>query len=349
MKAIVWEGINSIRFADVPEPECKDGWVKIKVMSVGLCATEAHIISGKFDGGKPPHILGHEVCGDIVELGKNCNEELLGKRVVVETYVGCGKCLFCRTGRKHLCSAGEIGYPPYNGGDAQYVVVPQGCVRIIPDCISYDEGGIMEAVACPFGALLSAGFKMGSTVLIQGAGVAGLSFIQSAKAAGAKKVICAVRNDVKAAQSRHFGADVVIDLRREDLISRVIEETDGLGVDFSIDAAGAPQTIENAVKTAMSGGHVILYGIPSNGANINFPVTEMILRQITVCGYTGNEFAWDSLIALVAESKINLRDMVSYKFPLSEFENALNLMENKPQDLIKIVLHPWEEIKNSGK
>lgn len=342
MKAVIWKDINRVEYTDVPEPECPAGWVKIRVMAVGLCATETHMIAGKFDGGKPPHILGHEICGDIVELGAGCDPQLLHKRVVVETYVGCGKCYFCRTGRKHLCRAGEIGYPPYNGGDAQYAVVPQGCVHCLPDCISYDEGGIMEAVACPFGALLSAGFQMGKTVLVQGAGVAGLSFIQAAKAAGAGKVICAVRNEVKAEQARHFGADVVIDLRREPLLERIYEETNGLGVEYSIDAAGAPQTVENTVRAVISGGHVLLYGIPAAGDRIEFPVTEMILRQITVCGYTGNEFGWDPLIRLVAEKKINLRDMISYAFPLKDFDKALELMAHKPQDLIKVVLHPWE-------
>ena len=343
MKAVVWKDINQVEYTDVAEPEVKDGWVKIKVMSVGLCATEAHMITGKFDAGKPPHILGHEICGDIAEVGKNCNPLLLGKRVVVETYVGCGKCLFCRTGRKHLCSAGEIGYPPHNGGHAQYVCVPETCVRIIPDCISYDEGGILEAVACPFGALLTAGFSMGDTILIQGAGIAGLSFIQSAKAAGAKKVICAVRNDVKLEQAKHFGADVIVDLRSENLIERVREETDGFGVDFSVDAAGAPATINNAVFCAKSGGHVILYGIPSCDSDISFPVTEMILRQITVCGYTGNEFGWDMLISLVEQGKINISDMISEVFPLSKFDEALALLCDRPKELIKIVMHPWDE------
>ena len=342
MKAVIWKDTDCVEFTDVPEPECKPGWVKIKVMAVGLCATEVHMITGAFNGGKPPHILGHEICGDIVDLGKDCNPELLGKRVVAETYVGCGKCFFCRTGRKHLCNAGEIGYPPYNGGDAQYVVVPQSCVHIIPDSISYDEGGIMEAVACPFGALLSSGFQMGQTDLVQGAGVAGLSFIQSAKAAGAGKVICAVRNDVKAEQARYFGADVIVDLRKENLRERVWEETDGLGVDFSVDAAGAAKTVNEAVSTVINGGHVILYGIPSDHEKILFPVTEMILRQITVCGYTGNEFGWEPLIKLTAEKKINLRDMISYTYPLSDFDKALEQMKNKPQDLIKIVLHPWD-------
>lgn len=342
MKAVVWKGIYDLDYTDIPDPVCKPGWVKIKVMAVGLCATEVHMISGKFYGGEPPHVLGHEICGQIVELGEGCDEKLIGKRVVVETYVGCGKCEFCRTGRKHLCPAGEIGYPPYNGGHAQYVCVPAGCVHEIPDCISYEEGGIIEAVACPFGAILNSGLKMGQTVLVLGAGVAGLSFIQAARAAGAGKVFCAVRNDEKAKMAAHFGADI-IDLRKEDLVERIKKETDGMGVDLAIDAAGASATIAQAFSAVKSCGQVMLYGIPASDAKIELPVVECILRQITVCGYTGNEFGWDPLIALVAEGKINLKDMVSMVMPLSKFPEAVEKLESRDPSIIKIVLKPWEE------
>ena len=342
MKAVIWKGPDTVEYTDVPEPMCIPGWVKIRVMAVGLCVTEAHVIAGTFHAGNPPHILGHEICGDVVELGTGCSPELLGKRVVVETYVGCGKCIYCRTGRKHLCSAGEIGYPPYPGGDAQFVVVPETSIHCIPDQISYDEGGIMEAAACPFGALMSAGFAMGQTILVQGAGVGGLSFIQAARAAGAKKIICTVRNEEKARQAHFFGADIVIDLRTEDLQKRVMEETDFLGVDVSVDAAGVPETIENAIHTTASGGKVILYGIPDEHLKVSIPISEVILRQITLCGYTGNEFAWEPLIAAVSKGSFNLKDMVSQIFPLRDFDKALSLVKNKPKDLIKVVLHPWD-------
>ena len=122
-------------------------------------------------------------------------------------------------------------------------------------------------------------------------------------------------------------------------------ETDGLGVDYSVDAAGAPSTIEAAIRCAAPGGHVVLYGIPDKAAHIELPVTDLILRQITLCGYTGNEFGWDPLIAMVAKGQFNIKDMISYRFPLSRFEDALAVMEKRPADLIKIVMHPWEEDK----
>lgn len=341
MKAVIWKGLYDLEYCDVPEPECKPGWVKIKVQAVGLCATDVHIISGKFEAGKPPHILGHEICGDIVEVGAGCNCANIGKRVVVETYVGCGTCEFCKTGRKHLCPQGEIGYPPYAGGDAQYVVVPEGCVRFLKDNISYDEGAIMEAVACPFGAVVNAGLSEGQTVLVLGAGVAGLSFIQSALALGAKQVLCAVRNDAKADLVRRFGAKV-IDLRSQELHQAVMAATNGMGVDLAIDAAGVPATVAQCFENVKSGGRVMLYGIPAKDAVVELPVVDCILRQITVCGYTGNEKAWDKLIDLVSEGKIKLKDMVTKTLPLSKFGEAVDLLENGDKAIIKIVLHPWE-------
>ena len=341
MKAIIWKGINRIEYAEVPEPVCMPGWVKIRVMAVGICATEVALIEGGFKVATPPHILGHEICGDIVELGEGCDTSLKDKRVVVETYVGCGKCEFCRSGRKHLCTAGEIGYPPHNGGDAQYVTVPQTCIRLIPDNVSYDEGAIMEAVACPFGALHSTQVRPNDTVLIQGAGIAGLSFLQSALAFGAKRVLCTVRNDTEAALVKKYGGHPV-DLRNGDMEKQIMALTDGMGADISIDAIGSAKTVGTAIECVKSGGKVILYGLPNENEIIPFPVTQCILRQIQITGYTGNEKCWDPMIAMVSQGRISIKELISAVYPLSHFEDALELLRSSRSDVIKVVLHPWD-------
>lgn len=341
MKAIIWKGINTVAYADVPEPECRPGWVKIRVQAVGICATEVSMIRGMLDLAAPPHILGHEICGDVVEVGQGCDPALLNRRVVVETYVGCGSCEFCRSGRKHLCQAGEIGYPPYNGGNAQYVVVPEGCIRHIPDCISYDEGAIMEAVACPFGALTNEKIQKGATVLVQGAGIAGLAFLQAALALGAGKVFCTVRNDQKAAYVKQFGG-CVIDLRKGDVQSQIMDLTDGLGVDYSIDAVGSGDAVATAINCVKSGGKVILYGLQNEDETVVLPVNQCITRQIQITGYTGNESCWDEMIAMTAEGKLNLKELVSAVFPLERYEDALELLGSGDSRIIKVVLHPWQ-------
>lgn len=340
MKAIVWDRDGQLHFKENhPYPVCRDDWVVIKVVSAGVCSTDLAIIGGKF--GPPPLIPGHEIAGVVDKVGSLVKSVKPGDRVVVETAVSCGHCISCESGNKHLCKeSGEIGFPPYNGGYAEYVTVPENCVKFIPDNVSFDEAGIIEAALCPFGIIYRYGMKCGSTVLIQGNGVAGLSFLQTVKCFGASKVIMSVRRESGAAMAKHFGADVVVNTKTEDLTARVMEETGGLGVDLSIDATGNSSAIEKSVKLARSGGRVILYGIPGENAEMyEFPVREIILRQLTVLGGTNNQLAWEPLLSLVSTDKFNVRDMITNVFPLEEANKALQLAKNKPDGFIKSVLH----------
>lgn len=343
MKAVVWKGERDIEYVNYPEPAPKDNEVKLKVLSCGYCVTDYHIMTGKIKLCEPPHVLGHEICGEIVEAGKNANADFVGRRVVVETYVGCGKCEFCKKGMKHLCEAGEIGYPPYQGGEAEYVCVPESCCHFLPDEITDDEAGVMEAAVCPFGAIMTENVK-DKTVLVYGAGIAGISFIQAAVAFGAKKVICVVRNDIKKEQALFFGANVVINEKEENMFARVMEETDGYGADIFAEATGAKSVIESAFKLVKKGGRIILYGLPDKNADIRLPVFDVILNQIGLCGYTGNSDAWEKLIEFVKDKKFNLKDMVTLKLPLSETKRAMEILDDKPQNMIKIVLKPQEKI-----
>lgn len=138
-------------------------------------------------------------------------------------------------------------YPQLDGGYPQYVTCPADCLHKIPASMSYDEGGILEACLCPFGLIYRNGIRPDETVLIQGAGAAGLSFLQSVKRYSPRKVLVAVRKESTEKLAYRFGADVVTNTAREDLHRRVAEETGGLGVTLSIDAAGAKTTVEDAV------------------------------------------------------------------------------------------------------
>lgn len=339
MKAIVWHGERDVRYEEAKEPQVKDNWVKLKVLACGYCVTDYHIMTGKLALCNPPHILGHEICGEVIEVGDGVERNIIGKRVVVETYVGCNNCEYCKKGMKHLCDAGEIGYPPYQGGEAEYVCVPSSCLHFLPDEISDNEAGIMEAVVCPFGAIMSSDVK-NKTVLVYGAGIAGLSFIQASKIYGASKVICVVRNDVKKEQAYHFGADIVIDSSKENVLDRVKEETDGYGVDFFADATGNEKIIEEGFRYVKKGGKIILYGLPEKNAVVNLPVFNTVLNQITLCGYTGNSVAWEKVIDFTRQGKLNLKDMVTKELSLSDINKAIAMLDNKPKDMIKIVLKP---------
>ena len=342
MKAMMWEGRDALRLVDMPVPECKPGWLLLKVMSAGVCATDAHIIHGTFFNGEPPHVLGHEIAGEVVQVGDPSLAAWIGRRVVVETAIGCGVCEHCRSGNKHLCAqGGEIGFPPYAGGYAQYVAVPYTCAHVLPDTMTYDEGGILEAIACPVGAIRRIGLAFGQTVLVQGVGIAGLSFLQAVRACCAGKVIATITRESKRDLALRYGADVVVNVAAEDWHARVLAETEGRGVDLSIDAAGAPQSIADAVTLCAARGRVLLYGLPNEQSLPPFPVTRIIMKQLTVLGLTNNELGWAPLLSMVARGDINVRDMVTHRFSLAQLPQAIELVSRRPDDLIKAVVHPW--------
>lgn len=338
MKAAVWTGINKIEIQEVPKPTPKEGEVLVKVKAAGVCATDAHIVRGSFKHATPPTILGHEIAGIVEELGERTSAKV-GERVIINTIISCGKCVWCKSGRNEMCPNGaEIGYNPYNGGYAEYVVVPESCLVKIPDSISFKEGAILESMVCPAGAVLRFGIEMGSTVFIQGGGPAGIAFIQLAKACGAAKVIASVRGKERLEYAKKFGADVIIDAKNEDVYKRVMEETDGLGARYSIDAAGSVSSVDMAVKACANGGDVYLYGIPNEEDKIDFPVVQIVLKHLNLHGLCGNYLAWEPFVNLVASGQINSRDMVTHEYKLEDLYKAIEKIKNGDKDLIKAVV-----------
>ena len=338
MKAVVWTDINTIEIQEVPIPKPGQQQVLIQVKGAGVCSTDLHIMAGHLELAKTPHILGHEIAGIIVETGDGVDPSLVGQRVVADTIVSCGTCKFCRRGQYELClHGGEVGYPPYNGGYAEYVVVPAVGIHQLPAEISFEEGAIIESIICPAGSLFKHGVIMGETVFIQGSGVAGLAYLQVAKACGAGKVIVSA-SGVRKAKARELGADVVIDARSEDVYARVLEETKGYGADLSIEAAGAVASIDLAVRCVRSGGRVILYGIPSKEDIVPFPVLDIIVRQLQIFGACSNPFVWDPLIELVRQGRVNVKSLVTHTFPIDRFQEALSTASQRKDGAIKCVI-----------
>ena len=338
MKAAVWTDINKIEIKEIPTPSPKEGEVLVKVKAAGVCATDAHIVRGSFKHATPPTVLGHEIAGVVEECGERTSAKI-GERVIINTIISCGKCVWCKSGRNEMCPEGsEIGYNPHNGGYAEFVVVPESCLVRIPDVISFKEGAILESMVCPAGAVLRFGIEMGSTVFIQGGGPAGIAFIQLAKACGAAKVIASVRGKERQDYAKKFGADVIIDAKAEDVYKRVMEETDGFGARYSIDAAGSVSSVDMAVKACANGGDVYLYGIPGENEKIDFPVTEIILKHLNFHGLCGNYLAWEPFVNLVASGQINARDMVTHEYKLEDLYKAIEKIKNGDKDLIKAVV-----------
>ena len=339
MKAAVWDAIGHVSICEKPKPVADEGHVVVRVKAVGVCATDIHMITGKVALATPPHVLGHEIAGEIEEIGEGVSGWKVGDRVVIDTIISCGRCSACKRGRKELCSERmEIGYTPYDGGYAEFVRVPAQCLVALPDEIPFRDAAIMESVACPFGAVLRIGVTPGSTVLVQGGGPAGLAFLQAAKLSGAKKVIMSARGEQRLEFAKKFGADDVIDAQHENVLERVMELTDGQGCDYVMDAAGSVDSILLCFDACKIGGDVLYYGIPDEKAQIPFPFMKMMMKQLRLHGVLEYCAGWDTLVSLVASGKINLHDMVTHTFTLEQLPDAIRAYEGKDRSLIKAVI-----------
>ena len=336
MKAAVWKGVNHVEIEEIPMPKPKVGEALIRVKSAGLCMTDVHIIQGSFNYTTPPHVLGHEISG-VVE--NDAGQFKKGDRVVVGTVMSCSKCRFCLSGLRYLCeNGGEIGFAPFQGGYAEYLSVPPENLYHLPESLSFNEGGIFESFVCCFGSLQACGNILGKTVLIFGAGPAGLSFIITAKAAGAGKIILAARNPARLKQAEEFGADVIIDIEKQDVHSAVANITSGFGADLTIEAAGVPKSTADSITCASKAGTVLFYGIPSG--NIPLPVSDIVTKKLTILGLMGNPDSYQAGLDLLSSGRASIKNMITHTFSLENFNDAFDLVANKRDSVIKAVINP---------
>jgi threonine dehydrogenase-like Zn-dependent dehydrogenase len=343
MSAAVFEAVDVINIRKIPVPTPKDGEALIKIKACGLCITDVHVIKGTFEHSEPPCVLGHEIAGEIIDFGKLDvkTKHKIGDRVVVETMIACGICDQCIKGYKNLCEYGkDLGEPPNQGGYSEYITVPIGNLYHIPDNMSYEEAAIFESFVCPVGGLQRIGVTMSDVVLIQGLGPAGLAFVQAAKIMGASIIIVSDLDENRLELAKRYGADVCVNIKKENLASTVMMITDGLGADISIEASGNETAIHESLNLCKKNGKVIFYGIPNDKHNARFDVTQVILKQLNLYGTSGAPWAWKRTLELYGQGKFNIKDMVTHTFPLVEINKGIETLLNPESNAIKIVLYP---------
>ena len=340
MKAAVWLGDNQVEVREVPIPEIGEEEALLKVRAAGVCATDYHIISGFLKIGKAPNIQGHEICGEVVKINSKRTDIPIGQRCVVATSIGCGYCDACREGKAYLCNdSSEIGYYPHNGGYAEFVKVPVSAIVPISDKVSDKAGAILESTVCPTESLMRIGIPFAGSVVVAGTGPAGLAFIMVAKLMGAGKIITLVRDEKSTVRAFKYGATHVVNIKTSpDPVREVAEITDGKKADVVIEATGAKPMIESMPNYVKKGGNIILYGIPSNSDEIVFPVTKMIVEEISVHGAVGNTKAWYPLAKMIESGRLDLESLVTHEFALEDINKAFDLYRNHDKTLIKAVI-----------
>ncbi|MCL5069345.1 MAG: zinc-dependent dehydrogenase [Actinobacteria bacterium] len=347
MKAAVYYGIRDIRVEKVLKPQINDREVLVKCRAAAVCGTDLRIYGYghiKIPIGKKV-ILGHELAGDVVEIGEKVSGVRKGARVAVASNIGCGKCYLCLQGFYHLCNAYEAIGLTYNGGFAEYVKVPeqavqQGAILEIPDNLSYEEAALIEPMACVYNGFKRCPTEPGDIVLIFGAGPIGVMHIMMAKLAGASKIIVSEISDDRLKKSGDFGADVLINSETQDLEKIIFNETKGRGADVIITACPSAEAQKKVASIASLHGKVNFFGgLPKEKADININTNLIHYGELIITGSHGSDTHHCKMaLNLIASGKINLRQLITNKFPLNQIKQAFEVAL-KGQGL-KTIIYP---------
>jgi L-iditol 2-dehydrogenase len=347
MLAAVYHGPNDLRVEQVDLPKIGAGEMLVKVVSASICGTDLRIFHGNhrmYPEGTV-RIPGHEVVGTIVEMGANVEGYQVGQRVFCAPNTGCGHCLQCISGNNNLCSQYDAIGVTSDGGFAEYVRIPANSVRqgnIIPINFTVDPAvaALMEPFACVLRGQNALHIQPGEVVLIIGAGPIGVMHVKLAKARGAGKVIVSEPIKDRSEQAKRMGADKVINPATEDLIKALLEESQGRGANVIIVAAPVHVAQEAALDLAAISGRINYFGgLPKDRPTINFDSNLVHYKELVITGTTACSTAdcWQAA-QIVNSGLVDLSDVVSQRFPLSEAVQAFAAAEDRKS--LKIVLEP---------
>lgn len=337
-------GVGNVELREIPEPSPNPGQVKIRVRAAGICGTDLHIFKDEFRS-VPPVVLGHEVAGEIVELGTDVDGGKLhiGDRVTTETYFStCGQCAYCRTGRANLCLNRRSIGSAVNGGFTHYVIVPAKNIHHLPETVDFRAGALTEPLACVCHAVLTTPtVSPGDVAVIAGPGAIGLLTLQVVKAAGATAIVLGTNGDEQRMQlARELGADHVINVQTDNPAALVAAVTpEGLGADVVYECSGAGAAAQQLLTLARRGARYVQIGL--FGKAIAWDVDQVCFRELIVTGSNASVPAsWTRALQLLAAGKVQTAPLITAAYPVDRWEEAFNGFEQKTA--IKTLLVPSE-------
>lgn len=271
-----------------------------------------------------PIVLGHEFSGDVVALGPEVTTVSKGDRVTADINISCGTCYFCLRNQKLLCkSIRQIGVH-VDGAFAQFVGVPAQSIRMLPPSMTYREGSIVEPLACVIHGQERARVGVGCTVAVLGAGPIGLLHAMTAHASGVTSLVVGEISEFRLAKVRESGLARVIDARTADLVSEVLDATDGIGADVVIEAVGSLPVLEQALKMVRPGGTLLVFGGHAEDTVLGVRPFDIYHNEITIIGsYAGSYNTWPQAIALIGSSRVQTAPLITHLLSLEEIPGFL--------------------------
>ena len=339
MKALNLHGVGNLRYEEVPMPVCKSGEVLLKIKAVGICGSD---IPRVFTKGTYhfPTIIGHEFAGEIVEAE---NPSLIGSGASVFPLLPCGHCEACKEEQYARCSNYDYYGSRRDGAMAEYIAVKQENLCLLPKEVTYEEAAMSEPAAVALHAFHKSGVGQGETLLIYGIGAIGLIVAQWAKAAGVKNIILAARTDDKVEFARKLDFPLAVNAKRENLGKLVEEVTEGRGADACIEGTGASEPWAECISLTKAGGRVVCLGNPFGCMSLTQEAYWKILRkELTLVGTWNSSFGsrendWREAVKAMQEKRLDLKNLITHRFSLSEYKEAFALMHERREMYCKVM------------
>ncbi|MFF3439174.1 zinc-dependent dehydrogenase [Streptosporangium sp. NPDC002721] len=343
MKVARFYAPGDIRVEEAPEPVAGPGEIKIRVRNCSTCGTDAKILKHGHHHIKPPRVMGHEIAGEVVEA-VDAGEWAPGDRVQVIAAIPCGTCPECLRGRMTVCPNQEsMGYH-YDGGFAEYMIVPAKVLAVdgvnrIPDEIGFAEASVAEPLACVLNGQELARVGEGDDVVIMGSGPIGCLHVRLARARGAARVFLV---DINAGRlemaARLVHPDAVI--HGEDVVEQVLKLTDGRGADVVITAAASGAAQEQALRMAARQGRISFFGgLPKDNPIIQCDSNLVHYRELTIVGANGSSPAHNAeALRLIADGAVPVADLITHRLPLAEVLEGIDIVSRG--EAIKVTVEP---------
>jgi L-iditol 2-dehydrogenase len=343
MKALLLSQYRHLEIADLPRPTPGPGEVMIQVAACGICGSDVHGYDGSSGRRIPPIVMGHEAAGTIAQLGDGVTKFTKGDRVTFDSTIYCGECRHCLRGEVNLCDRRQVlgvscGDYRRAGAFAEYVIVPERIVYRLPASLSFVEAAMLEAVAVALHASALSNCAADDTALVIGSGMIGLLTLQALRAAGCCRVFVADVDESRLKLAAQLGAAGTLHASGADLVSKIIQLTNGIGVDLAVDAVGISATVATAVESVRKGGRVTLVGNIS--PEVTLPLQKVVTRQIRLQGSCASAGEYPQAIELVSSGRIQVKPLISATSPLEEGPRWFERLHSREPNLMKVVLTP---------
>lgn len=332
---------KEIIFKEVDVPQVGEHQVLVKIMNIGICGSDIHVYHGVHPFTSYPVTQGHEVSGEITELGKNVTEFYVGQKVTIEPQVYCGECYPCRHGKYNLCEELKVMGFQTTGTASEYFAVDASKVTPIPQEMSFEEGAMIEPLAVAVHAVKQMGNVQGMNIVVIGAGPIGNLVAQTAKGMGAAKVMITDVSDLRLEKAKECGIDVCINTKDRDFGEAMVKIFGPDKADVIYDCAGNNITMGQAIKHARKGSVIVLVAVFAGMATVDLAVAndhELDIKSTMM--YRHEDYV--DAIRLVKEEKVQLKPLISKTFAFKDYQKAYEYIDANRETTMKVIINVQE-------